>query len=458
MSNRGKPRATPKAEIPKAATPNPKPPEKTLGAVRDLLIQRDGPPVDAMAVLGGQALSAAAMLSQGSEETVGNIMATTLGHTKFLDSHGMREMLSRSDFSALDLNNGNTTVYFVLPPEYLSVHARALRLMLNTFLAAATKGRKGKHETVFILDEFFSLGAQSSMTNYVAILRNYGVRIWIIVQNITQLVALYKENSETFFANAAQVQIFGVNDKAGADYFSARLGNRVAWRKRQVQTNQGMRTEWEPVGTHRLRDGIEIGRSTSRESGLQIVLNEGGDPFLLRRNSLRQNVQGEGIHARPVRAAETVSVPADPPENSGVHRMNNQNKAGWRPRRFDVAGAHPDEAWRAVANVAEATEEIRKQFIGGPEIGAVNTMLWQWRQNKPLRFGKAGDADVQRFLAQGVEIMDALKAKMPLGLSDSQRQVRNRCHELAKSMEKVLARRPDEQPQQRFNRKPRMRM
>lgn len=138
--------------------------------------------------------------------------------------------------------------------------------------------------------------------------------------------------------------------------------------------------------------------------------------------------------------------------------MKDKDKAAWRPQRFDVAGAHPDEAWRAVANISEATEEIRKQFIGTPEISTVNTMLWQWRFNKPLRYGNSPDADVQRFLAKGVEIMDGLKAKMPLGLSDRQRQVRNRCNELAKSMEKVLAQRPDEQPRQRFSRKPRMRM
>jgi hypothetical protein len=29
-----------------------------------------------------------------------------------------------------------------------------------------------------------------------------------------------------------------------------------------------------------------------------------------------------------------------------------------------------------------------------------------WRQNKPLRFGRNLDADVQQFLAQGVRIMD----------------------------------------------------
>ena len=33
-----------------------------------------------------------------------------------------------------------------------------------------------------------------------------------------------------------------------------------------------------------------------------------------------------------------------------------------------------------------------------------------WRHNKPLRFGNR-DADVQQFLAQGVEIMDAFKER-----------------------------------------------
>ncbi|HKN20674.1 MAG TPA: hypothetical protein VJX73_04625 [Terracidiphilus sp.] len=36
------------------------------------------------------------------------------------------------------------------------------------------------------------------------------------------------------------------------------------------------------------RDGPEINRNTGRESGLQIILNEGGDPFLLRRTSYRK--------------------------------------------------------------------------------------------------------------------------------------------------------------------------
>jgi hypothetical protein len=134
----------------------------------------------------------------------------------------------------------------------------------------------------------------------------------------------------------------------------------------------------------------------------------------------------------------------------------------FRPKRFDVAGAHPDEAWRAVDNIRTTVDDIRRQFIGSPQIGEVNTMIWPYLEieNRPMRFGNTPDAEVQRYLARGVELVDKLKAKMPLGLSRGQEQVRDRCHELAKSMQKVLDRRPDEEqrPRQTFRPKPKARM
>jgi hypothetical protein len=113
---------------------------------------------------------------------------------------------------------------------------------------------------------------------------------------------------------------------------------------------------------------------------------------------------------------------------------------GFKLRRFDVAGAHPDEAWRAVSNIAEAVGEARQQAGGAED----NAKIGAWLSSKPLRFGNTRDADVQQFLERGVKIMDGLETKLPLGLSRGQRDVRNRCGELAKSMQKVLDRRPDE--------------
>ncbi len=131
---------------------------------------------------------------------------------------------------------------------------------------------------------------------------------------------------------------------------------------------------------------------------------------------------------------------------------------GFRPKRFDVAGMHPDEAWRAVANITEVVDDMRKQFIGTPRIAEINTLIWKWRENKPQRFANERDADVQRFLKRGVEIVDAVKQLMPLGLSRAQQQLRDRCDEIAKSMQKVLDKRPDEALRPQFRPRPRQRM
>ena len=136
--------------------------------------------------------------------------------------------------------------------------------------------------------------------------------------------------------------------------------------------------------------------------------------------------------------------------------MKGNDKAAWRPRRFDVAGAHPDEAWRAVANISEAVggdpQTVHRH--AGNRGREHDALAMEAEQAFALR--QRADAEVQRFLAKGVEIMDAREDAVRF--ERRQRQVRNRCNELAKSMEKVLARRPDEQPRQRFSRSPRMRM
>jgi hypothetical protein len=97
-----------------------------------------------------------------------------------------------------------------------------------------------------------------------------------------------------------------------------------------------------------------------------------------------------------------------------------------------------------VALVSQAVEELRKSVNAGPDVVEVNRKVAAWAQQKPLRFGNAPDRDVQRFLSRGAVLMEELEGKLPFGLSGSQREVRDRCAELSKSMQKILDRRADE--------------
>jgi Type IV secretory system Conjugative DNA transfer len=187
--------------------------------------------------------------------------------------------LGASDFSLRELNEGNTTVYLVLPPQYLDEHGRFLRLFVNLALQTAAEGRKGKYATLFLLDEFYALGRLQQLAKSAGLMAGYGVKLWPIIQNIGQVQELYPENWETFLGNAGQWMVFAVNDQTTAGYLSDRLGKRIIWRK--MRGAQGF--EWEIAGTANLRDAREFGQTISRASGKLTVFTESGEAFLLRR-------------------------------------------------------------------------------------------------------------------------------------------------------------------------------
>jgi hypothetical protein len=121
---------------------------------------------------------------------------------------------------------------------------------------------------------------------------------------------------------------------------------------------------------------------------------------------------------------------------------------GLRQKRFDIAGAPPDEVYGAVADLVRAVDQVGDQWAhveGFPR--DLRSEAGQWRQRRPMRFAADNlDADVQQFMAQGVRILDRAKKELPLGLSGGHEQARDRCHKLAESMEKVLQKRLQDMP------------
>lgn len=75
--------------------------------------------------------------------------------------------------------------------------------------------------------------------------------------------------------------MFAANDETTAQYLSQRLGHHIAWRK--VRDQEG-KMEWQPQGATFLRTSVEFTQESSRESGNQVVFQEGGSTFLLRRS------------------------------------------------------------------------------------------------------------------------------------------------------------------------------
>lgn len=256
-------------------------PSATLGDLRDLLTAPEGLPLEDMAesrvALARQA--AAQLLAAGDRER-GSIISTAIQQTDWLASDAMRTALGASDFDLQELKRRPTTLYLVLPPHYLEVHKRFLRLFVNLALRAASEGGRSRVPIWVCMDEFYSLGRMDSVLKAAANIRSYNVRLHPILQNLSQIEELYPRNWETLLANAGAIQVFGLNDPKTEDYVANKLGRTVLMGDERDAEGKIVRR---PVGTALLRDAAEVAREVSRDSERQIVFREGADPLLLRR-------------------------------------------------------------------------------------------------------------------------------------------------------------------------------
>ena len=78
--------------------------------------------------------------------------------------------------------------------------------------------------TLFLLDEFAALGRLEAVERAMGLMAGYGLQLWPILQDLSQLKGLYGPKANTFVANAGVLQTFGVNDLETAEWLSRSLG------------------------------------------------------------------------------------------------------------------------------------------------------------------------------------------------------------------------------------------
>lgn len=107
----------------------------------------------------------------------------------------------------------------------MGTHARWLRVILNLALVAFERTRvKIDIPVLMVLDEFPVLGNMKSIETAAGLMAGFGVKLWLVVQDIGQLSRLYKDSWETFIGNAGVMTFYSNLDKRTLDYLSDKLG------------------------------------------------------------------------------------------------------------------------------------------------------------------------------------------------------------------------------------------
>ncbi|MEJ8476898.1 type IV secretory system conjugative DNA transfer family protein [Roseibium algae] len=146
-------------------------------------------------------LGAARMRKRSSNERSGVHSTGTSQLTLYSDPIVARN-ISESDFRIADLMNGEkpATLYIVIPPSDIARLRPLVRILLNQFLTRLTShmafdgGRSVKHykhRMLLMLDEFTSVGKLEIFEKAIAFMAGYGLKAFVIVQDLTQLQKTY---------------------------------------------------------------------------------------------------------------------------------------------------------------------------------------------------------------------------------------------------------------------------
>lgn len=216
------------------------PPEK-LRALLELMQDSDA--------AGGLIARAANRFLGKADREAASVLSNAQRHTHFLDSPRIAKVTSRSDFHFSDLRHRITSVFLVLPPNRMDAYSRWLRLLVSQALqdiardaetatqpsgaspalseaptAPVSATGRLKEPTLFLLDEFAALGRLEAVERAMGLMAGYGLQLWPILQDMSQLRDLYGERAGTFIANAGVQQVFGVNDFETAKWLSQMIG------------------------------------------------------------------------------------------------------------------------------------------------------------------------------------------------------------------------------------------
>lgn len=193
---------------------------------------------------GGMLAEAGGKLDAIEEREFSSILSTTNRHLKWLMSPLVAANVASSSFDMTHILQSNTSLYLVLPPQYLRSHAGVIRLWLNCiFHVVKSRGATEKDELLFLLDEVAQLGqCEQLLEPAVTTLRGYGLRMWFFLQSLDQLkVCFHDAHANVMLSNFGVQQFFGVNELETAKYISARVGKTTAT---AIQHQKGETRSW----------------------------------------------------------------------------------------------------------------------------------------------------------------------------------------------------------------------
>ena len=168
------------------------------------------------------------------EKTYGSILSSLQSKLGKFDSKEIAELTSTDTINFEDIAKKKTVVYVISSDTHaaydflLTIFFSQMIQQLYDF--ADNCGGALPVPTFFILDEFANIGHIPDFDKKISTSRSRKISFSVILQNLDQLEAVYKDTHETIMGNCDTHLFLGSNSQKTVEYFSKALGEKTITR------------------------------------------------------------------------------------------------------------------------------------------------------------------------------------------------------------------------------------
>jgi len=227
------------------------------------------------------------VFEQGAGETKKSIIISLGVRLSPLDMHDVREILA-TDTIALDQVGYERTALFLAIPDthqtfkFIATMFWQTYYSKNIYLADHEKSGRLPIPVHNFLDEFANIGKIPGFPQLMATIRSRGISTSVVVQNIPQGKAMWKDDWSSIVANCDSTLYLGGDDPDTTKWLSGVLGSETIYSEDRSRT-YGMNGSWsrsERSMKRELMTPDEIGQMDNR---LALLLIRGLPPFRSRK-------------------------------------------------------------------------------------------------------------------------------------------------------------------------------
>ncbi|MFC5369828.1 VirD4-like conjugal transfer protein, CD1115 family [Arcanobacterium bovis] len=267
----------------------------TFDAVNDLIDEYDTDPYknewgqEAVEAVNGLRFAASQYntYTQGAGETKKSVIISLGVRMAPLHMASMRTLLSEDTIELDRIGQEKTALFMIIPDTHaafnflISIFYEQL-FETNIYIADHTPNGHLPVHVQCLMDEFANIGQIPSFERKIAVMRSRGISTAIIIQNMAQGKALYKDSWETIVGNCDSFLFLGGTEKSTTEYVSKMLGKQTiaSLDHSQSKGRSGSWSESERTLGRELLTPDEIGRLPAKEC---IYILRGIRPFKSRK-------------------------------------------------------------------------------------------------------------------------------------------------------------------------------